>query len=248
MPKQRSAQDNNDMSDLDQEAQAPESALEEGKVFDYITGKPVKDSDKEQVRQRIARAIIHEYGIAAEDMEPDFKIKVLGKNRKLDIAIFKPGQAHTGDNLYRAVVVEKEPKLGTKGAYRMRDPEEARKEFEVLETVMAEVESCDYGLWTNGLEFFFFKKEVTRFDTKFKPIGDWPMGDDTFSVEGRSMGRMRRADPVMLRTAFRRCHNYIHGNEGMPKDAAYAAVTTAVNDGVLQRHRVGNAQIYSLAA
>lgn len=221
MPKQRSTQDNNDMSDLDQEAHAPESALEEGKVFDYITGNPVKDSDKEQVRQRISRAIIHEYGIAAEDMEPDFKAKVLGKNRKLDIAIFKPGQAHTIDNLYRAVVVEKEPKLGAKGAYRMRDPEEARKEFEVLETVMAEVDSCDYGLWTNGLEFFFFKKEVTRFDTKFKPIGDWPLGDDTFSVEGRSMGRMRRADPVMLRTAFRRCHNYIHGNEGMPKDAAF---------------------------
>jgi hypothetical protein len=33
-------------------------------------------------------------------MEPDFKVKVLGKNRKLDIAIFKPGQAHTVDNLY----------------------------------------------------------------------------------------------------------------------------------------------------
>ncbi len=221
MPKQRSVQDNNDMSDLDQEAQAPESALEEGKVFDYITGNPVKDSDKEQVRQRIARAIIHEYGIAAEDMEPDFKVKVLGKNRKLDIAIFKPGEAHTVDNLYRAVVVEKEPKLGTKGAYRMRDPEEARKEFEVLETVMAEVESCDYGLWTNGLEFFFFKKEVTRFDTKFKPIGDWPLGDDTFSVEGRSVGHLRPAKREMLLTAFRRCHNYIHGNEGMPKDAAF---------------------------
>lgn len=25
----------------------------------------------------------------------------------------------------------------------------------------------------------------------------------------------------MLGTAFRRCHNYIHGNEGMPKDAAF---------------------------
>ena len=220
MLKQRSVQDN-DMSDLELEAQAPESALDEGKVFDYITGEPVKDSDKERVRQRIARAIIHEYGIAAEDMEPDFKIKLLGKNRKLDIAIFKPGTAHTAGNLYRAVVVEKEPKLGTKGAYRMRDPEEARKEFEVLESVMAEVGSCDYGLWTNGLEFFFFKKEVTRFDTKFKPIGDWPMGDDTFSVEGRSLGRLRRAEVDMLRTAFRRCHNYIHGNEGMPKDAAF---------------------------
>lgn len=209
------------MNDLEQDAQAPDGALEEGKVFDYITGNPVKDSDKERVRQRIARAIIHEYGIAAEDMEPDFKIKVSGKNRKLDIAIFKHGTEHTVDNLYRAVVVEKEPKLGTKGAYRMRDPKEAANDFEVLETVMAEVKGCEYGLWTNGLEFFFFKKEVTRFDTKFKPIGDWPLGDDSFSVEGRSLGRLRRAEVDMLRTAFRRCHNYIHGNEGMPKDAAF---------------------------
>jgi type I restriction enzyme M protein len=219
MPESRSTQDNN-MSDL-AEAQAPESALEEGKVFDYITGKQVKGSDKEQVRQRIARAIIHEYGIAAEDMEPDFKVKVQGKNRKLDIAIFKPGQEHTEDNLYRAVVVEKEPKLGTKGAYRMRDPEEARKELDLLHSVMGEVPSCSYGLWTNGLEFFFFKREETRFDTLYKPIGDWPLGDDTFSVEGHSLGRLRRAEPFMLRTAFRRCHNYIHGNEGMPKDAAF---------------------------
>ena len=146
MNKQRSDQENDKMNDQDQVSKAPECALEEGKIFDYITGKPVKDSDKEQVRQRIARAIIHEYGIAAEDIEPDFKLKAQGKNRKLDLAIFKPGQPHTVDNLYRMVVVEKEPKIGTKGAYRMRDPDEARKEFELLEIVMAEVESCDYGL------------------------------------------------------------------------------------------------------
>lgn len=196
--------------------------LDEGKIFDYITGASLKDSAKEQVRQRIARAIIHEYGIAAEDMEPDFKVKVGGKNRKLDIAVFHPGTAHVADNMYRAVIVEKEPKVGTKGAYRMRDPDEARKEFDVLEAAMAEVESCKYGLWTNGLEFFFFQKEITRFDTKFRPIGDWPMGDETIGTrEAASLARMRRADPVMLRIAFRRCHNYIHGNEGMPKDAAF---------------------------
>ena len=199
---------------------APDIA--EGKIFDYITGAPLKDSDKEQVRQRIARAIIHEYGIAAEDMEPDFKVKVGGKNRKLDIAVFQAGTAHVAENMYRAVMVEKEPKVGTKGAYRMRDPDEARKEFEVLEAAMAEVEGCKYGLWTNGLEFFFFQKEITRFDTKFKPIGDWPMGDESIGTrEAASLARMRRADPVMLRIAFRRCHNYIHGNEGMPKDAAF---------------------------
>ena len=111
------------------------SDLDEGKIFDYITGAPLKDSDKEKVRQRIARAIIHEYGIAAEDMEPDFKVKVGGKNRKLDIAVFKPGTEHVPDNMYRAVIVEKEPKVGTKGAYRMRDPDEARKEFDVLQPI-----------------------------------------------------------------------------------------------------------------
>lgn len=221
MAKAKSVQDE-DTDEVGQEEQATEGGLEEGKVFDYITGKPVKDSDKEQVRQRIARAIIHEYGIAAEDMAPDFKVKVAGKNRKVDIAIFRPGTAHTAENIYRAVVVEKEPKVGTKGAYRMRDPEEANKEFALLDAVMSEVESCKYGLWTNGLEFFFFQKEVTRFDIWFKPIGDWPMGDDTIGTrEAASLARMRRADPAMLRTAFRRCHNYIHGNEGMPKDAAF---------------------------
>lgn len=222
MAKKVSVQDDNlNNPVLEGEEQMEAGAIEEGKVFDYITGEPVKDTDKERVRQRIARAIIHEYGIAAEDMEPDYRVKVANRNKKIDIAIFKPGTKHEDENLYRVVVVEKEPKVGTKGAYRMRDPEEARKEFDLLQAVMAEIESCHYGLWTNGLEFFFFKKEVTRFDIKFKPIGDWPMGDDTFSIEGRSMGRLRRADPTMLRTSFRRCHNYIHGNEGMPKDAAF---------------------------
>lgn len=206
--------------DAGESADTPD--IEEGKIFDYITGGPLKDTDKEQVRQRIARAIIHEYGIAAEDMEPDFKVKVQGKTRKLDIAIFSPGMPHTTEHLYRAVAVDKEPKLGTKGAYRMRDPEEAQKDFEVLHQVMAEVESCKYGLWTNGLDQFYFLKEITRFDTKFKPIGDWPMGDESIGTrEVASLAKMRRADPAMLRIAFRRCHNYIHGNEGMPKDAAF---------------------------
>lgn len=222
MARAKAANKTDDINDLDDSQDGGDAVLEEGKLFDYITGNPVKDNDKEQVRQRIARAIIHEYGIAAEDMEPDYRVKVGGRNKKIDIAIFRPGMPHEDANLYRAVAIEKEPKVGTKGAYRMRDPDEARKEFELLESIMAEVESCQYGLWTNGLEFFFFKKEVTRFDTKFKPIGDWPMGDDTIGTrEVASLAKMRRADPVMLRIAFRRCHNYIHGNEGMPKDAAF---------------------------
>lgn len=197
-------------------------AIEDGKIFDYITGKPVAENDKERVRQRIARALFHEYGISVDDMEPDFKVKVDGSNKKIDIAIFEPGSEHTPENVRRLVVCQKELKVGDKGAVKMRDHEQAAKDLDVLKAAMAACENCKYGLWTNGLEFFFFRVERTRFDVKFKPIGDWPLSDESIGTRDvASHARLRRADPEMLRTAFRRCHNFIHGNEGMPKDAAF---------------------------
>ncbi len=196
--------------------------LQDGKQLDYITGRPVTDNDKERVRQRIARALFHEYGISVDDMEPDFRVRVDGSNKKVDIAIFEPGAEHADAHVRRLVVCQKELKLGDKGAFKMRDHEQAEKEFGLLHGAMTELPHCKYGLWTNGLEFFFFEKTSTRFDVKFKPIGDWPMGDESIGTRDVvSHARMRRADPEMLRTAFRRCHNFIHGNEGMPKDAAF---------------------------
>ncbi len=197
-------------------------SIEEGQVVDYITGKPVKDTLKEKVRQRIARAFFHEYGISLEDMAPDFRMRVDGRMRKIDLAIFESDQPHEVENVRRLVVCQKEPPRTKKGAYKMRDHDQAKMEFSLLHAAMTDAPACRYGLWTNGLDFFFFDKEVSRFDVKFKPIGDWPMADESIGTRDVvSHARLRRADPEMLRTAFRRCHNFIHGNEGMPKDAAF---------------------------
>jgi type I restriction enzyme M protein len=190
--------------------------------LDYITGRPVVENDKERVRQRMARVMFHEYGISVDDMEPDFRVKVDGSNKKIDIAIFDPGAEHIAEHVRRLIVCQKEPKISDKGSYKMRDHEQAEKEFGVLHGAMAELPNCKYGLWTNNLDFFFFETSRTRFDVKFKPIGDWPMGDESLGTRDVvSSAHLRRADPEMLRTAFRRCHNFIHGNEGMPKDAAF---------------------------
>ena len=216
--------DETEVLEIDQTDGDHVTSLEEGKILDYITGDPVKDSAKEQVRQRIARALFHEYAISVEDMEPGFKMKVDGRNKKLDIAIFKPGCQHTVENLERIVICDKEPKTGSKGAYRMRDHEQAKKEFGLLHSAMSEeaAEACRWGLWTNGLDFFFFEREKTRFDVKFHARGDWPMADGTLgSRTVASQAQLRRPNKWKLLTAFKRCHNYIHGNEGMPKDAAF---------------------------
>jgi type I restriction enzyme M protein len=219
--KKKSDEEVLDDSSRDGEEQVAMS-LEDGSVLDYITNEPIKDSPKEHVRQRIARALFHEYGLSVEDMVRDFKMKIGGRQKKIDIAIFDPGKEHTVEHLRRIVICEKEPTNGRKSAYKIRSPEEADKEFELLKDAMAHAEHCKYGLWTNGLEFFFFVKETTRFDPKFKSIGDWPLADESIgSRDVASHAKMRRAEPEMLRTAFRRCHNFIHGNEGMSKDAAF---------------------------
>ena len=213
-----------DVEELDQSGDDEVTSLDEGKILDYITNEPVKDTPKEQVRQRIARALFHEYGISVEDMVPDYKLKVDGRRKSIDIAIFESGAEKTPENLRRFVLCDKEQKLGSKGAYKMRDHKQAEKEFSLLYDVMGQEDAagCRWGLWTNGLDFFFFEKEITKFDVKFYPRGDWPMADGTLgSRTVASTAQLRRADREMLLTAFRRCHNYIHGNEGMPKDAAF---------------------------
>ena len=211
------------VEEIDQVGDGEETSLEEGMLLDYITGKPVKDTPKEQVRQRIARALFHEYGMSVDDMVVDCKVRVDGRIKKVDIAIFSPGSDKDNvENLRRAVMCDKEPKQGTKGAYKMRDPEQAKKDVEPLFAVMAAAKNCQYGMWTNGIELFFFEKQDTRFGPKFPPRGDWPMGDDSIgSRTVASNAYLRRADREMLLTAFRRCHNYIFGNEGMPKDVAF---------------------------
>ena len=121
-------------------------SLEDGMILDYVTNRPVKDTPKEKVRQRIARAFFHEYGIAVDDMEPNFKMQVDGRRRKIDLAIFEHDQPHEVDHLRRVVICEKEPTNGRKSAYRMRSPEEAEKEFELLKDAMAEAKNCMFGL------------------------------------------------------------------------------------------------------
>ncbi len=196
----------------------PGNTIPAGYTLDYISGKQIKETKKELVRQRVVRALIHEYGFSPEDMELDFK---LGGRNKVDVAIFHHGKDHTIENLGRAVICRPEPNFG-KNAVRIRDFEQAAKDLDAIETILREVEAVKYGLWTNGLEFFFLEKEKKRFETKCSPIGDWPMAEESVGTKDViSDAHTRVADNEMLKITFRRCHNFIHGNEGMPKDAAF---------------------------
>jgi type I restriction enzyme M protein len=206
-----------------------EVVLEEGKITDIIDGeRQVNDTPKEQVRQFIARALNEQYNIPFEAMEADFPVRINDGDKKrplkIDIAIFHTTQKqkHIPSELSRAVICKPEPQQG-KGAVRLRDPEEASKDLAELKAIMQTVESCEYGLWTNGLEFFYFTKEVGRFDIELVPLAAWPLAGESLKDASSRVVRIpaKTASRDMLRVAFRRCHNFIHGNEGMSKDAAF---------------------------
>ncbi|MFJ6843290.1 restriction endonuclease subunit M [Streptomyces griseoluteus] len=205
------------------------AALEEGYIVDYITGKAIKETPKEKTRQRIARALVHEYGIDPHDMARDFSLTVSEegatrkRTKKADIAIFESGMPHAAANLQRVVICKPEPKRG-KSVIKIREPEQAEKDLAELDELMGNDDrpNCVDGMWTDGVDFFFRKKILGDFGAHFQDRSDWQVAEGTIgSRTVASHQRLRRAEPERLKIAFRRCHNYIHGNEGMPKDAAF---------------------------
>ena len=200
--------------------------LADGMLSDYITGKPVKDTPVERVRQRIAKAMIHEYGFDLVDLERDYTVAVeddgRSRRRKVEIAIFQHKKPHTLEHLRRVILCRPEPKASKKAVTILRDHQQAEKDLRELKEIMEAVTPCMFGLWTNGLDVFFLHKNPSRFGSSFEPTTDWPTSDNTQgSLSVLSFTQLRQADEDMLRLAFRRCHNFIHGNEGMPKDAAF---------------------------
>jgi type I restriction enzyme M protein len=205
--------------------------LADDEVFDYITGdRVVKLTEAEKVRQHIARSLVQQYGIDPRDMEADFSIPVLNDagrktRRRASIAIFKHGEKHELKNLQRVVVTKPRPK-DSRTVSKIRTYAHAKAQIEEVGQLMLAAPDCQYGMWTDDKDLYFIRRDEdsSLFETKYRPLLNWPRGDATsFDAQGdaSSLAIVRRADERMLRFAFRRCHNYIHGNEGLPKDAAF---------------------------
>lgn len=210
--------------------------LQDDEIFDYISGdKVVKHTPMEEVRQRIARALVHQYGIDPRDMRADFPLqaenpKTGRKSRKrASIAIFEHGSIKEGveprPEDIRRIVVIKPPRNDSRTVSKIRTYARAKEQIdEVVSLMRAAGPQCEYGMWTDDKDLYFIHRKHGRFEDDFLPLANWPRGDASlFDPKGNisSLGIMRSADETMLKFAFRRCHDFIHGNEGLPKDAAF---------------------------
>ena len=79
-----------------------------------------------------------------------------------------------------------------------------------------------YGMWTNGIERFCYRRVVRDGETLFEETPDIPFfGRNEDDADRPRFDQLKPASSDALLFAFRRCHNYITGNQGLQKPEAF---------------------------
>lgn len=184
----------------------------EGKVVDFLTGKHVKDTPEEYVRQNLEKALVRQYRYPVSDCVPEFPIKVGVARKRVDIVVFRAQDKHLQENAY--ILVETK-KAGT-------SPANKKDGIEQLKSYMAACLNAEFGLWTNGDERYCFAKRERGGVLHFEEIVDIPgLGESEADAARPKRRDLMAATADNLLFAFRRCHNYISGTEGMHKTDAF---------------------------
>ena len=195
-----------------------EVVLEDNELICLLTGDIKKITGKEETVQSLIRMLNEEYGFDLEDMARDFSLSGVDpdtgktKKQKVDLVVFESGKPHEQDHVIRLCVVQDE---------KVKETDQKKGVEIVLQNALNVVDSCEFGLWTNGKVYHFQQKEEDDFgDIDYSDISDFP-------GEGESLEDLDRSDRTITRNpagdsmirVFSRCHDYIYGNEGMKKTA-----------------------------
>jgi len=184
-----------------------------GKLRCYIhDGVLRNDKPEEHVRQRVARSLVEEYGYERGDIHVEFPVKVgSGRKKRVDLAIFRPGQSHKQENIF--VIVE-----AKRDDVRPNDREEG---IEQLKSYLAACINARWGLWV-GSEMVPLEKEADPEKAKDEPFLE---ATDIPLKGAEEPKRLQFGDLVPatdgLRKVFKRCHNYLHTNGLLGKEKGF---------------------------
>jgi type I restriction enzyme M protein len=192
----------------------PAVIVQQGKILDFIDQITQRnETPEEYVRQEIAKSLVREYGYPRNDISVEFTIRLGTRKPRADIIIFGHGKKHSIDDA--EIIVEcKSPK--TKSTDRGDGVEQ-------LKSYMRACPRVAYGMWTNGLERYCYKRNLGADDDR-EPfdVPDIPaFGQPEEDADRPRFDQLKPASSDALLFAFRRCHNYIAGNQGLQKPEAF---------------------------
>ena len=180
-----------------------------GKLRCVITDRLRNDTPEENVRQRVARSLINEYGYSREDIAVEFTVSLGSSKKRVDLAIFAPGVEHEQQDVNVVIECKREEIKPTD-----RDNGVAQ-----LQSYMSACLNCRFGMWVGSEIQAWEKAEDGQGKHNFLEAVDIPR----FGSDAPQPPRFADLVPAEtdLQAVFRRCHNYIYGNQGLQKEAAF---------------------------
>ena len=180
-----------------------------GKLRCVTTGKLRDDKPEEHVRQRIARSLLEDYGYDRVDIAVELTIYQGVKKPRVDIAIFPPNTPHKPENIRIIIECKREEIKPT-------DPDNGVGQ---LKSYMSSCLNARFGMWF-GSELQAWEKVTTSTgEFSFEEATDIPrFGFD--APQPLTFADLVPAQEELI-AVFKRCHNYIHGNQGWQKEQAF---------------------------
>ena len=187
--------------------------VQQGKILDYIDALTQrKETPEEYVRQEIAKSLVREYDYEKQEISVEFTLRLGSRRPRADLVVFNEGDPHDQDRA-RIIIECKSQKIKST----------ARKDgVGQLKSYMAACPNVAYGMWTNGIERFCYRRIDTAGKVVFEETPDIPgKGRSEDEVTRPRFDQLKAASSDALLFAFRRCHNYIAGNQGLQKSEAF---------------------------
>jgi type I restriction enzyme M protein len=187
--------------------------VQQGKVLDFIDGLTQRnETPEEYVRQEIAKSLVREYAYPKTDIAVELVLRVGSRKPRADLVIFATSAAHIQEYAY--IIVE---------CKAMTIKSTDRKEgVGQLQSYLSSCPNTQYGMWTNGIERYCYRKVVRNGQIHFEEVPDLPSyGQTEADAERPRFDQLKPASSDALLFAFRRCHNYIAGNQGLQKPEAF---------------------------
>ena len=185
----------------------------QGKVLDFIDGTTQREETAEEyVRQEIAKSLVREYEYSKRDIAVEFKVKLGSSSKRADLVVFPAGSDHAQESAWLIVECKKQDVK----------PADRKEGVAQLQSYLAACANSAFGMWTNGLERVCYRVVVSKGARTFVEIPDLPVfGRDEREAERPRFDQLKPATSDALLFAFRRCHNYIAGNQGLQKPQAF---------------------------
>ena len=203
------------MSDLLDATSAKLTAIivQQGKVLDYIDGITQRtDTPEEHVRQEIAKSLVREYHYPKAHIAVEFILQLGTRKPRADLVIFSPDRPHIQEHA-RIIVECKAPTI------KMGDKDQGIGQ---LKSYLDACPNTVFGMWINGVDRVCYRRVEKEGQRFWEEVPDLPeCGKEDETDDRPRFDQLKPATSDALLFTFRRCHNFIAGNQGLQKPQAF---------------------------